>query len=79
MNMRRITADRDIVPISYGASPFHQLRRVKECLKNAFVQLALQENGYPIQSKPLTTQIFHTVIRQDKRPNRGQRKSYEKL
>ena len=46
------------LPISYGASPFHQLRRVKECLKNAFVRLKLQENGYSIQSKPLTIQIF---------------------
>ena len=32
-----ITADRAIVPILYGASPFHQLRRVQKCRKNAFV------------------------------------------
>ena len=29
--------------------------------KNAFVQLVLQENRYPIQSKPLTMQLSHTV------------------
>ena len=28
-----ITADRAIVPILYGASPFHQLRRVEEYRK----------------------------------------------
>ena len=55
-----ITADRAIVPISLDASPFHQLRRVQECWKNAFVQLKLQENGYSIQAKLLTMQLSHT-------------------
>ena len=36
-----ITADRDIVPISLEASPFHQLCRVQKCRKNAFVRLKL--------------------------------------
>ena len=30
------------------------------------------------QPKLLTTQVSHTVTRKNKRPNRGQRKSYEK-
>ena len=41
MDIRRITADRDIVPISYGASPFHQICRVQKYRKNAFVRLVL--------------------------------------
>ena len=48
-----ITADREIVPISYGASPFHQCCRVEEYWENAFVRLELQENRYPIQAPPL--------------------------
>ena len=43
-----------MVPISLDASPFHQLCRVQEYHKTAFVQLKLQENRYPIQSKLLT-------------------------
>ena len=35
VDMRRITADRAIVPILYGASPFHQLRRVQKCRKKS--------------------------------------------
>ena len=46
------------LPISLGASPFHQICRVQKCRKNAFVRLKLQENGYPIQSKLLTIQVF---------------------
>ena len=37
--LRRLT--RDIVPILYSASPFHQLCRVEEYSKTAFVQLVL--------------------------------------
>ena len=54
---RRICADRDIVPISLCASPFHQICRVQKYRKTAFVQLALQENRYSIQPKPLTIPI----------------------
>ena len=36
-----ITADREMVPISSGASPFHQLCRVQKYRKNAFVRLKL--------------------------------------
>ena len=53
-----ITADRAIVPISYSASPFHQLCRVQKCCKNAFMQLKLQENGCPVQAKLLTIQVI---------------------
>ena len=58
MNMRRITADRDIVPILYGASPFHQCCRVQNDRETAFVQLKLQENRHPIQAEPLTIQVI---------------------
>ena len=74
VDMRRITADRAIVPISYGASPFHQrifplnVAGCKNTVKTAFVRLKLQENGYSIQAKPLTIQViphnytaFHTA------------------
>ena len=63
MGFRRIAADRAISPISLDASPFHQLCRVQEYRKTAFVQLKSQENGYPIQDKTLTKQVIHTVIR----------------
>ena len=46
-----ITANREIVPISLDASPFHQCCRVQKCYKTAFVRLKLQENGHPIQDK----------------------------
>ena len=58
MDMRRITADRGISPISLDASPFHQLCRVEEYSKTAFVRLKLQENGYPVQYKLLTIQLI---------------------
>ena len=54
-------------PISYSASPFHQrifplnVAGVEEYCKTALVQLVLQENGYPIQSKLLTIYIPTTV------------------
>ena len=48
------------LPILYSASPFHQCCRVEEYRKNAFVRLKLQENGYSIQSKPLTISLSHT-------------------
>ena len=44
-----ITADRAIVPILLGASPFHQICRVQKCCKTAFVRLKLHKNGYPVQ------------------------------
>ena len=50
----------------------------KSAVKNAFVRLVLQENGYFIQAKPLTIQISRTVTHPNKRPTRGQRKSYER-
>ena len=53
-----ITADREIVSISLDASPFHQLCRVEEYSKTAFVLLKLQENGYPVQYKLLTMQLI---------------------
>ena len=58
MDIRRITADRAISTISLEASPFHQLHRAKEYRKKAFVRLKLQENGHPIQYKPLTIQVI---------------------
>ena len=53
-----ITADRDIVPILLDVSPFHQICRVQNDRKTAFVQLKLQENRYSIQYKPLTIQTI---------------------
>ena len=47
-----------MVPISSVASPFHQIGWVEPYCKKAFVRLKLQENGYSIQSKPLTIQII---------------------
>ena len=44
------------LPISYDASPFHQICRVQKYRKTAFVRLKLQENRYPIQYKLLTIQ-----------------------
>ena len=44
------------LPISLDASPFHQICRVQEYRKTAFVRLKLQENRYPIQYKLLTIQ-----------------------
>ena len=79
--LRRLT--RAISPISYAASPFHQICRVQKCCKTAFVRLKLQENGYPIQSESLTIQViphrlssfpyrlFHTVTNPNKRSTRG--------
>ena len=67
IDIRRITADRAISTISYSASPFHQrifplnVAGVEEYCKTALVQLVLQENGYPIQSKLLTIYIPTTV------------------
>ena len=58
IDIRRITADRAISTISYSASPFHQLCRVEEYSKTALVRLKLQENGYSIQSKPLTIPVI---------------------
>ncbi len=48
-----ITADREIVPISLDANPFHQLCRVEEYSKTAFVRLKLQGNWYSMQATPL--------------------------
>ena len=36
-----ITADREIVPISFGASPFHQIGWVEPYCKKAFVRFRL--------------------------------------
>ena len=57
--------------LSFGlplTAPFQQFRMVqapftkyagcKNIVKNAFVRLKLQENGYPIQSKLLTIQVI---------------------
>ena len=43
-----ITADREIVPISFGASPFHQIGWVEPYWKNAFVRFRLLNNRYSI-------------------------------
>ena len=53
-----ITADRAIFPILLDVSPFHQICRVQNDRKTAFVQLKLQENRYSIQSKLLTIQVI---------------------
>ena len=45
MDIRRITADRDIVPISYGASPFHQICRVQKCRKMRSCGLYFKKTG----------------------------------
>ena len=42
------------------------------------MQLVLQENGFSIQFKLLTIYVSHTGISKNERPNRGQRKSYER-
>ena len=56
-------------------APFTKYAGCKNIVKNAFVQLVLQENGYPIQYKPLTIQTIPYRYPSKKRPNRGQRKS----
>ena len=43
-----ITADREIVPISFGASPFHQIGWVEPYCKKAFVRFRLLKNWYSI-------------------------------
>ena len=39
-------------------APFTKYAGCKNIVKNAFVRLKLQENGYPIQYKPLTIQTI---------------------
>ena len=46
------------LPISWSASPFHQICWVEEYSKTAFVRLKLQENGYHVQPKLLTIQTI---------------------
>ena len=43
-----ITADREMVPISSVASPFHQIGWVEPYCKKAFVRLKLLNNRYPM-------------------------------
>ena len=43
-----ITADREMVPISLGASPFHQIGWVEPSCKNAFVRFRLLMIWYSI-------------------------------
>ena len=57
---------------------FTNVAGCKNLAKNALVRLKLQENGYPIQYKPLTMYVSNTGISKNERPTRGQRKSYER-
>ena len=47
MFFRRICADRDIVPISLCASPFHQICRVKESCKTRSCSRNFKKTGIP--------------------------------
>ena len=50
-----ITADREMVPISSGASPFHQIGWAEPYWKKAFVRLRLLKNWYSIPLSAKTT------------------------
>ena len=53
-----ITADRAISSNFVGCKPISPIVPGGRISKNALVRLKLQENGYPIQPKPLTIQVI---------------------
>ena len=52
-----ITADREMVPISSGASPFHQIGWAEPYCKKAFVRFGLLKNRYSITVSAKTNDL----------------------
>ena len=73
-----ITADRDMVPILSGASPFHQIGWAEPYCKKAFVRLRLLKNWYSIpfsakqSTQPRLAQILRKAMAKTPRSRRNE-------
>ena len=71
-----ITADREMVPISFGASPFHQIGWAEEYCKKAFVRLRLLMIWFSITlsakepTQPRLAQILRKILAKTPRSRR---------